>query len=381
MTENQTTSTAVVQAVSKATLPPEKIERYQSINKSLVVTDMNSINNYGSELSTIMSQNSDELLKAVRTDNGGEVSKLTSDLLGQLEMIDIDELGKDSSWKSIMRKLPLLNRFVPSIQQILNKYDTISDTVSKISEKIQAVSMVSKRDNSALQIIFDNDVNYIKQIRELIEAAQLKHEEVMNQLYYMQEHPNDYETYEMNDVSNFANALEKKISDMGQVEYAMKMNLMQIRACQQNNNLIANKADTFVSTVLPVWKTQLSISIMLENNKKNSQAVKEMSDTSNRIIEKNAELLKMNSIATAKEAERGIFDVQSLQKSTDLMIQTINEVNSIHDKAFEERKKIAQQIVNMENQMHGAIQHAIEMTSQDINYLGNTQRTLKELAE
>ena len=316
----------------------------------------------------------------MRTDNGGEVSKLTSELLGQLEMIDIDELGKDSSWKTIMRKIPILKNFVPSIQQILNKYDTISDTVSKISEKIQAVSMVSKRDNTALQIIFDNDVNYIKQIRELIEAAQLKHEEIMNQLYEMRENPDKYETYEMTDVSNFANALEKKISDMGQVEYAMKMNLMQIRACQQNNNLIANKADTFVSTVLPVWKTQLSISIMLENNKKNSQAVKEMSDTSNRIIEKNAELLKMNSITTAKEAERGIFDIQSLQKSTDLMIQTINEVNSIHDKAYEERKKIAEQIVKMENQMHDAIQHAIELSDNDINYI-ETSRTLKELVD
>ena len=364
----ETTSTSLVQkTVSKASLTPEKIERYQSITKSLVVTDMNSINNYGSELSTIMSQNSDELLKAVRTDNGGEVSKLTSELLGQLEMIDIDELGKENSWKTIMRKIPILRNFVPSIQQILTKYDTISDTVSKISEKIQAVSMVSKRDNTALQIIFDNDVNYIKQIRELIEAAQLKHEE-------------KYETYEMTDVANFANALEKKISDMGQVEYAMKMNLMQIRACQQNNNLIANKADTFVSTVLPVWKTQLSISIMLENNKKNSQAVKEMSDTSNRIIEKNAELLKMNSITTTKEAERGIFDIQSLQKSTDLMIQTINEVNNIHDKAYEERKKIAEQIVKMENQMHDAIQHAIELSADDINYI-ETSRTLKELAE
>ena len=375
----ETTSTSLVQkTVSKASLTPEKIERYQSITKSLVVTDMNSINNYGSELSTIMSQNSDELLKAVRTDNGGEVSKLTSELLGQLEMIDIDELGKENSWKTIMRKIPILRNFVPSIQQILNKYDTISDTVSKISEKIQAVSMVSKRDNTALQIIFDNDVNYIKQIRELIEAAQLKHEEITNQLYEMRENPDKYETYEMTDVANFANALEKKISDMGQVEYAMKMNLMQIRACQQNNNLIANKADTFVSTVLPVWKTQLSISIMLENNKKNSQAFKEMSDTSKRIIEKNAELLKMNSITTAKEAERGIFDIQSLQKSTDLMIQTINEVNNIHDKAYEERKKIAEQIVKMENQMHDAIQHAIELSADDINYI-ETSRTLKEL--
>ena len=377
----ETTSTSLVQkTVSKASLTPEKIERYESIRKSLVVTDMNSINSYGSELSTIMSQNSDELLKAVRTDNGGEVSKLTSELLGQLEMIDIDELGKENSWKTIMRKIPILRNFVPSIQQILNKYDTISDTVSKISEKIQAVSMVSKRDNTALQIIFDNDVNYIKQIRELIEAAQLKHEEITNQLYEMRENPDKYETYEMTDVANFANALEKKISEMGQVEYAMKMNVMQIRACQQNNNLIANKADTFVSTVLPVWKTQLSISIMLENNKKNSQAVKEMSDTSNRIIEKNAELLKMNSITTAKEAERGIFDIQSLQKSTDLMIQTINEVNNIHDKAYEERKKIAEQIVKMENQMHDAIQHAIELSADDINYI-ETSRTLKELAE
>lgn len=362
-------------------LTPQKIDRYHEITRNLVITDMNSINTYGSELSTIMSQNSEELLKAVRTNNGGEVAKLTTELLGQLELIDIAELTDNGKFKRIMRKIPVLKRLVPSIQQILNKYDSISDTVQKISNQIESVSLVSKRDNAALEVIFQNDVKYIEQIRELIEAAQLKYEEVMNQLYDMQEHISDYETYEVNDVSNFAQALEKKISDMSQVEYAMKMNLMQIRACQQNNNLIANKADTFVSTVLPVWKTQLSISIMLENNKKNSLAVKEMSDTSNKIIEKNAELLKMNSVTVAKEAERGIFDVQSLQRSTDLMIETIREVNSIHDKAFEERKKIASQIIKMENQINDAVNHAIELGNQDTrNYIGeSTARTLKEL--
>lgn len=374
----QPQETQLTKTPTASALPPETIERYHAITKNLDVTDLNSVGQYGSELSSIMDQNSEELLKAVRTDNGGEIAALTTELRSKLDMIDVAELSNETTWKSIMRKIPILKHMVPTINEIFHKYDTISETVGEITKKIESVAMVSKRDNAALDLIAQNDEIYIKQIRELIAAATLKLEEVMNQKYQMEENRDQYEEYEFSKISNFINALEKKISDMRQVEYVLKLNLHQISTTQQNNNLVATKADTFVTTVVPVWKTQLSLAVMLNNNKKNIQALKEADDTSNRLIEESAKMLHVSSLEIAKESERGIFDAASLKKSTDLMIKTINEVNEIHSKASEERRKIIKELADKEAEMQIAIAHATKAQKNYLDTVGG--HTLKELA-
>jgi len=363
---------------TKALTPVQK-ERYHQITRSLVVGDLNSVNSYGAELSGVMSQNSDALLKAVRNTNGNEVTALTTELLGQLDMIDIDEINDTDTWKRIMRKIPILKKFVPSIEQIITKYDSIADSVQKVSDKIEGVSLIAKRDNNALEEIFNNNKDYVAQIGDLIAAAQLKRDELVDQLAEMQANPDKYEIYDVQDVADFKNELDKKIHDMQATQYTMKMNLLQVRAIQKNNMQISNKASMFVSTVLPIWKNQLSISIMMDDQKKNAEAMRAMSDTTNKIIEKNAQLLKVNSVAVAKEAERGIFDMSTLEKTTTLMIDTVKEVESIHQKGITERKAFEEKLVSLENHLNSSITHSIDTMKGEKKYLEGEHKTFKEL--
>jgi uncharacterized protein YaaN involved in tellurite resistance len=365
--------------VNTKALTPTQKERYHQITKSLVVGDLNTVNAYGSELSGVMSQNSDALLSAVRNTNGNEVTAMTTELLSQLDMIDLDEINDTDTWKKILRKIPILNKLVPSIDQIVTKYDTIADSVEKISKKIEGVSLATKRDNNALEEIFNNNKDYVNQIGDLIGAAQLKRDELIEQLEEMQAHPDKYELYDIQDVADFKNELDKKIHDMQATQYTMKMNLLQVRAIQKNNMQIANKASMFVSTVVPIWKNQLSISIMLDDQKKRSEAMRSAADFTNKVIEANAKALKVNSATVAKEAERGIFDMSTLEKTTTLMIDTVKEVESIHQKGISERRAFEEKLITLENHLNGSISHSIDTMKGEKKYLEGPHKTFKEL--
>lgn len=360
-------------------LTTQEKERYNQISKSLVVEDINSISNYGSELSGIISQNSDALLNAVRNTNGNEVTAMTTELLSQLDMIDLGEINEQDTWKKIARKIPILKRFVPSIEAIMTKYETIGESVEKLSNKIDGVEMIAKRDNNALEEIYNNNKDYVRQIGDLIAAAQVKLEEVNDQLLEMRSNPDKYEIYDMQDVADFKNDLEKKIQDMQGTQYTMKMNLLQIRAIQKNNLQISRKAQTFVSTIMPIWKNQLAISLMMDDQKKNAEAIRALSDATNKIIEQNANLLKTNSILVAKENERGIFDLSTLEKTTNLMIETVKEVEKIHKDGNEMRKKFSEKVGLLENTMNHAITSSIDAIKSERQMITGEVKTLKEL--
>ena len=122
-------------------------------------------------------------------------------------------------------------------------------------------------------------------------------------------------------------------------EYVLTQNLLQIRATQQNNIAIADKSDNIVNNVLPLWKNQLSISIIMNNQKNSIEAQQKIADTTNKILRENAKALKMNSINVARASEEAVIKLDTLKDTTQELIETINEVKNIHDKGAAERKE------------------------------------------
>lgn len=311
--------------------------KYLAMTDKLDRHDMTSVTSYGRELNSVISKNGDNLLNSVRGDNSSEVIKLTNELLSQLNLIDIDELNTNTKWKKFWRKFPIVGKFVTSVESIMTKYDNIKDTVTKIGNKIEEARTVALRDNSTLNIIFDANVAYIDQIRELILAAKVRENAVREELENMQSHANEYEMYEINDTANFANQIQKKITDMETTEYVLTQNLLQIRATQQNNIAIADKSDNIVNNVLPLWKNQLSISVIMNNQKNSIDAQQRITDTTNRILKENAKSLKVNSINVAKASEESVIKLDTLKDTTQELIETIQEVKKIHENSAKER--------------------------------------------
>ena len=322
-----------------AAMSTDDKSKYLAMTEKLDRHDMTTVTSYGRELSTVISKNGDNLLNSVRGDNSNAVVQLTNELLGQLNLIDIDEINTNTKWKRFWRNFPIIGKMMTSVETIMTKYDTIKDNVMKIGDKIEEARTVALRDNSTLNIIFDANVSYIEQIRELILAAKLRESAVMEELENMKAHANEYEIYEVNDTQNFLSQIQKKIVDMETTEYVLTQNLLQIRATQQNNIAIADKSDNIVNNVLPLWKNQLSISVIMNNQKNSIDAQQRIADTTNKILRENAKALKMNSINVARASEETVIKLDTLKDTTQELIETINEVKNIHDKGAAERKE------------------------------------------
>ena len=337
--------------INISAISEEDKKRYSQLTRNLVVTDINSISNYGSDIQNVMGKYSNDFLTAVRTPQSGEIGTLITDLLSELSYIDVDELKEPSVLTKVIRKIPILNKLVKSVDKILNKYDSIADNVDTISKKIAVTRLSSLRDNNALQTMFENNIIYGKQIEDLIVAGKIKLDEVNSTLNEMMENQDQYEPHQIQDVQEFAHNLERRLSDMMALRYVIKQSLPQIRTVQYNNIAIADKAQSIISTTIPVWKNQLSIAVALHNQKANIEAHRKITETTNTILKKNAEMLRQNSTDVARENERSVIDIETLRDTTRQLIDTIKEVKQIHEEGAAKRKAAEEEILKIESEL------------------------------
>lgn len=342
-----------------AALSPDERRHYLEKASKIKMDDMSSISHYGSELSQVVSQNGNTLLESVRGNSTSEAVELTNELLSQLNLIDIDELNTTGGFKGFLRRIPLVRSLVRSVDQIMVKYDTIADNVEKISKKIGSAKIVAMRDNATLEQIYTNNKLYIEQLRELIIAAKLRLQEVTDEIQRMQENPLEYESYRINDANNFRNALEKRISDMVTTEYILHQNLFQIRAIQSNNIAISDKSDNIVNHIIPIWKNQLSISIVMNNQKASIDAQRRITDTTNDILRKNAAILKTNSIAVAKAAEESVVSLDTLRETTQSLMDTLTEVRKIQNDASKQHGAIETTLLEYGKKLEATINESV----------------------
>lgn len=333
-----------------ANLSQKEIDKLTSLNRSLVVSDVNSVLNYGAELQGTMEKYSNEFLRNVRTIDAGEVGSNINELLAELNYIDVDELNQGGV-KSFLMKIPGLKKLVVDVKKIFQKYDKVIVNVDRISNKIKAGRINSLKDNTALQTMFDNNVEYIKQMEELIVAGQYKFEELKQQLAVMETNPESYRDYEIADMREYIHRLDKRLADMKIIRYVMMQSLAQIRVVQNNNTAIADKAQSIISTTIPVWKNQLTIAVALYRQKANVEMQRQVSETTNTILEKNAELLRQNSINVASESEKTVISLETLKKTTQSLISTLDEVKRIHEEGMRNREVLDKELHTLETEL------------------------------
>ena len=328
----------------------EEALKYNEIGKSLEPSDVNSILNYGSDAQNSMEKYSNEFLSSVRTYNSGEVGGLINELLTELNYIDVSEL-EQSAFKNFVSKIPFLKSLVVDVKKLFQKYDVVVNNIDKITNKIKAGRLNSIKDNSSLQTMFDSNVGYIHQMEELIIAGQMKYNELNIKLAEMEGRPADYQDYEIADLRDFISRLDKRLADMKIVRFIMLQSLAQIRVVQNNNTSIAEKAQSIVSTTIPVWKNQLTIAVALQRQKANVEMQKKISDTTNTILQKNAEMLKQNSIDVAKENEKTVVSLETLKRTTSSLIETLNEVKQIHEAGAQSRRVLDGELKTLETEL------------------------------
>lgn len=338
-----------------ALLSPSQRKAYLAKADSINEANLASIQTYGSDISKNIESNGDELLAHVRSNNtNNEVNVMINDLLAELKMVDVDEL-QTTKVKQILRKIPVLRHLVMSAEKVMIKYDTIKNNVDQISARIKHHKIIAERDNNMLEIIFNNNCKYIEDIRELIIAAKVKNEELLKHIDYMKEHPEEFTPINVSDAQSFQNALAKRIADMQITEYVFNQNLFQIRAIQHNNMSLSDKAESIATTVIPIWKNQLALSVIMVNQQESIAAQKKITDTTNQILRKNSEMMKMNSINVAKANEEAIVSLDTLQATTKDLIDTITEVKKIQTEGNKMRETLEHNLVEYGTQLTNKI--------------------------
>lgn len=326
------------------------LANYKNISNQLSEKDANSILNFGAEIQNSISKQSDVFLTNVRAQQAGDIGHLINDLLAELNYIDVNELNQNA-FQRFISNVPLLKRFVTDVKKLFQKYDKITANVDKISNKVKAGMINSVKDNTSLQTMFDSNVGLIKELENYIVAGQLKFKELNEELAVMEANPANYQDYEISDKRTFINRLDKRLADMKVVRFILLQSLAQIRVVQNNNTSIAEKAQSILTTTMPVWKNQLTLAVALQRQKQNIEVQRKVSETTNTILRKNAEMLQQNSVAVAKENENTVVSLETLQMTTKSLIDTLNEVKQIHEQGAQTRRALDTGLQNLEAEL------------------------------
>jgi len=336
--------------VTVENITSSELANYQPIIGKLNENDANSIINFGAEIQQNISNQSDNFLKSVRVNNSGEVGTHINELLAELNYIDVEELNQ-SGFKKFLSGIPFVKNLVANVEKIFQKYDEVTVNIDKISNKVKAGMINSAKDNAALQTMFETNVLQIKEIEKYIIAGTIKWKKVLEELATMEANPANYQDYQISDKRDFAHRLDKRLADMKIVRFIMMQTLAQIRVVQNNNTSIAEKAQSILTTTMPVWKNQLTLAVALQRQKQNIEVQKRVSETTNTILQKNAEMLKQNSIEVARENENTIVSLDTLKMTTQSLIDTLSEVKQIHQKGSETRRELDAGLQQLETEL------------------------------
>ncbi|MEC3876912.1 toxic anion resistance protein [Chryseobacterium salviniae] len=336
--------------VNLTQLPSEERQKYEVLANSIDETNPGSIVNFGADLQRTLSNQSDSFLGNVRRSNSGEVGELINNLLVELNYVDVEELNQNK-FKSFLSKLPFMKNVMTQIENLFAKYDKIISNIDQISYKVNAGIITSTKDNAVLQTIFESNVNAIKQIEELVIAGNLRMEKAATELAAMEAAPQNYQDYQIADKRDFIARLDRRLADLKVVRLIMMQSLPQIRLVQNNNVSIAEKAQTILTTTLPLWKNQLSLAVAMYRQQQNIEIQQKVSSTTEEILRKNAERLGQNSINVARANEQTVVSIETLRETTSKLINTLNEVKQIQKQGAEGRRKLDQDLMTLEHEL------------------------------
>lgn len=339
--------------INTSNLTPARKAYYKEIASVLDEKEMSTITSYGSDLQRAMSSYSSDFLKQSFDSKAGiESAQLISNLLGELHEVDINDLEAPNAVKRFLRRIPGLKKLVVSVEQIKAKYNTIEKNIDGIVKKLEATRQIAIRDNNLLQKQFENNCDYVDQLEDLIVAGKMKSEELGTLIDDMKSRSNEYEEYQISDIEEYKNALDKRLTDLIALRYAFKQSLTQIRIIQRTNIMHANNTESQIAMTIPLWKNQLSLAVALYDQKQAIEIGTKVTDTTNELFRKNAEMMKVQAIEVAKQSQRMVLDVETLRKSTQELVATVEGVQKAQKEGAEKRAAAEAEIAKLEKEMH-----------------------------
>ena len=328
-------------------ISPEDRKRIDEIKNAIDLTDSQASVQYGVNAQRNIAEFSDTILNNIRSKDSGYVGELLSNLVVKVKGFEVD----GSSNGSFIKKIPILGSLVGKAQNMMAEYDKLSVQVDKIQAELDKARMVMLKDIVMFDTMYDKNVEYFKELQLYIRAGEEKIQELQTQTIprLRQEAASSQNQMAVQLVSDFENAVsrfEKKVHDL-----KLSKTIAQIRLIQNNDKVLVDKVQSAIFNTIPLWKSQIVIALGLSRQQKVLQMQREITNTTNELLRRNAEMLKQSTLETARETERGIVDIETVKKVNDDLISTIEETIKIQQEGRQKRKAAEAELVQIEDRL------------------------------
>lgn len=346
-------------------LPEERKKQANQLAEKIDDTDIDAVLNYGAAAQQKIGDFSDNVLNHVQTQDTGHIGETLNDLMFQLKASNPDDLRADDS--NIFKRL--FSKINRSIYETTAKYQKIGAQVDKIGSKLDKEKDALLDDNQMLSELYDKNLEYYQALNVYIAAGEVRLDTLINETLPQASKEAEEATDQMavqrvNDLNQFQNRLEKRVHDLKIARQLTIQQAPQIRLIQNTNQALAEKIQTSINTAIPLWKNQVVIALTLLRQKEAITAQRQVSETTNEMLTKNSELLKQSSIETAKENERSVVDIETLEKTQNDLLETLEETISIQREGRTKRKDAEKQLTAMEGRLQDQL---LELTDESNN--------------
>lgn len=337
---------------AKPKLNPEQEAKARDLASKIDVTKGETVLNYGADAQKQLGVFSQNMLTKVQSQDTGAVGDALTSLMTRLNEANPDELKAENN--NIFRKI--FGRVKRSIYEITAKYQKIGAQIDTIANRLETSQQGLLNDNKLLDELYDQNKAYFDALNIYIEAANLKiaelNEKTIPEAAKAAEAANDQMAIQqVNDLKQFASRLEKRAYDLQLARQITIQQAPQIRLIQNTNQALAEKIQASVNTAIPLWKNQVAIALTLLRQKNAVTAQRQVSETTNDLLKKNSEMLKISSIEIAKENERGVVDIETLTQTQNDLIDTLKQTLQIQQDGRLKRQNAEKQLVQMEGEL------------------------------
>ena len=333
-------------------LSEEQKAKAMTIAKTIDEKDLNTIINFGAETQQQVSDFANQMIANVKNKDTGSIGDSLNELLINLNELKPNALvAKDSNIF-----LRIFGNIRKSIQLAQMRFQEVGEQVDKISIKLATDKDGLLHDNAALEELYKRNKSFFDELNVYIGAGEMKIEELQQKLIpeamqKAQETGDQMDVQVVNDLHQFLDRLEKRNHDLKLTRQMTIQQAPQIRLIQNTNQTLAEKIQSSITTTIPLWKNQIAIAMTLLRQKDAVTAQRQVSETTNQLIQKNSEMLKISTIETARENERGIIDLETLQKTQQNLIETLEETLQIQQEGRMRRKAAEIELNRLEGTM------------------------------
>ena len=334
-------------------LSPEEQAAVLAFVDRIDIHNSETVLKYGNAAQTKISQFSDKILEDVKTKDTGAVSDMLTKLVAELKGFDVDE-GKKGGLFGLFKKAG------NNIAQLRAKYDKVEENVAEIITALQGHQKQLISDCKMLDELYAQNEQYYHELTLYIIAGELKLKELREEelpplLAKAQQTADPADAQIANDFSQLIGRFEKRIHDLKLTRMVSVQMGPQIRLMQNNDNVLAERIQSTVANTIPLWKSQMVIAMGMQHAESALNAQKAVTDMTNELLRSNAERLKVGTIETAKEAERGVVDIETIRTANTALIDTLNEVQKIQREGAQKRAAAAIELGRLEKELRDKV--------------------------